>query len=176
MLILQPSTPSVRSNQPCLVANSTQILAFVDATFVNHLPLIGSIDVGLEVVLLDANRDGIEQVTEVLLCHSCVRRLQIFAASTPGTVQIGSARLDLSTIEAYSHQFQTWQRILTPDASILLWGEVAMGTAGMALMGRLSQLTGAVVAVTGQPNHAPESDCSGSGDAATWSKWMDLLD
>jgi hypothetical protein len=128
-----------------------QTLVFLDASLVNCLPL-NPIHPGVEVVLLDGNRDGVEQMTAVLLRYSSMRRVQIICSATPGTMQIGATQLNQFTLDRYRTQFQTWRQILLPNASILLWGDVAMGTNGMALMGRLSQLTGAIVAVSDYPN------------------------
>jgi hypothetical protein len=153
MLKIQPFKALIRYNRPPLfVLNKTiYTLVFVDAFLASHLPL-NHAHLDGEVVLLDANRDGVEQMTEVLLRYSSVQRLQIACSSSPGAIQIGSAQLNQFTLDRYRTQFQTWRQILMPNASILLWGDVAMGTNGMALMGRLSQLTGAIVAVSDYPN------------------------
>jgi hypothetical protein len=158
MLKIQPFKALIKYNQPSsLVLNKTiHTLVFVDASLASHLPL-NHAHLDGEVVLLDANRDGVEQITEVLLRYSSVQRLQIACSSSPGAIQIGSAQLNQSTLDRYREQLQTWQRILTPNASILLWGNVGMGINGMAFTGRLSQLTGAIVAVSGELSRSLEA-------------------
>ena len=135
-----------------------QALVVVDPAVKDLAIVMHGLDDATELLVLDAAADGIEQIGAKLRAYSTLATLHIFAPSCPGVIKLGKICLDRATLEAYRTQIEAWRQALSPRASILLHGQnIAMGTAGMALVGRLSQLTGAVVAPLNLPRAASHS-------------------
>lgn len=101
-----------------------------------------------QVIILDADRDGVEQVTEALQTHVGVACLHVICAGNEGSLQLGSTRLNAENLDAYGWQLQHWAELLGANAEILLYGShVALGTRGRALLQQIGLLTGANVKV-----------------------------
>lgn len=101
-----------------------------------------------QVVLLDADRDGVEQITEALQARSAVTCLHIICHSQEGSLQLGSTRLNTDNLDAYGWQLQQWAESLGTNAEILLYNSnVAMGDRGRALIKQIGLLTGVKVKV-----------------------------
>lgn len=100
----------------------------------------------LDACCLDASFKAVEQITTNLLNHHQIERIHILAQGRPGGVKLGSSWLSQTGLEAHSESLRLWQTALTAEAQIMLHcPNVAMGTEGMGFLGRLSQLTGAIV-------------------------------
>lgn len=127
-----------------------QTIAFIDAAVADHQSLALSAMPGVEVVLLDANQDGIAQITAALSGRSNLDSIQILSHGSAGKVQLGSTELDASTIASYQDQLQQWRSALADDADILLYGcnVAAAFPIQNSLIDRLSQFTGADVAAS----------------------------
>ena len=88
---------------------------------------------------------------------------QVRLPGNPGKVQLGSVWLDQETLNRYAGMLQNWRQALMPNAKILLYGNmIVMGTEGMAFMGRLSQLTGALVETWDTPQKSTSPNPSGA--------------
>ncbi|NJO77984.1 MAG: DUF4347 domain-containing protein [Cyanobacteria bacterium RM1_2_2] len=125
---------------------TAKVLTVVDPTVPNYVALVRKADAA-EVLVLEPEGNGIEQVTDRLTSRSAnLEKLQMIVHGQPGKVQLGAVCLDQETLNRYANVLQSWRQALMPDAKILLYGNtIVMGTEGMAFMGRLSQLTGALV-------------------------------
>lgn len=104
---------------------------------------------GLEVVLLDDNRNGIAQITQALKGRLGLSSLHIVAHGEAGKLWLGAGFVDSNTLEQYKTDLQFWAIAFAPDADILLYGcNVAAGETGRQFVRFLSQLTGADVAAS----------------------------
>jgi len=116
--------------------------------------LIAGVTPGTEVVVLDANRDAIDQITQILGDRSNIDSIHIVSHGAPGSLQLGDVRVSLDDIEGDRHSLQKWFSQRTDSKSknrpnILLYGCcVAAGQTGKAFVKRLSELTGARVAAS----------------------------
>lgn len=101
---------------------------------------------GTQVVILDAARDGVEQITEALQTHAGVNCIHVICDGSDGCLQLGSTYLNTSNLDAYGWQLQHWAELLGANAEILLYGS-QMGTddRSRALMRQIGLLTGATV-------------------------------
>lgn len=126
---------------------TARMLIVVDPTVPDYLALVRGEDRAAEVLVLEPSGNGIEQISDRLTERSVnLEKLQMIVHGNPGRVQLGSVWLDQETLNRYANTLQGWRQALMPDAKILLYGNtIVMGTEGMAFMGRLSQLTGALV-------------------------------
>ena len=96
-------------------------IVFIDPTVSDYQTLINGIKPDTEVVLLDPNRDGVEQITDALT-GEIYSAVHIISHGSPGSIQIGSSHLGYDNITNYAGALQQWQKSLTPDADILLYG------------------------------------------------------
>ncbi|WP_099070686.1 DUF4347 domain-containing protein [Nostoc linckia] len=124
-------------------------LVFIDSQLENYQNLVLGVLPNLTVVVLDANQDGIEQISQVLALHQQVSSLHIVSHGAPGRLYLGNSQLSYETLHRYSWQLMGWANALTADAQLLVYGcEVAQTQQGMAFVQRLSELTGAAVAAS----------------------------
>ncbi len=78
-------------------ANTTEIV-FVDSSVDDLDQLVSQIGSGLEIVVLDANRDGVEQIAEYLSGRSDVDAIHIISHGRPGALDLGNATLNTASI------------------------------------------------------------------------------
>ncbi len=130
----------------------TKAIAFIDAAVPDPQTLIDGVIPETEVIQLDSNRNGLEQIAEALQGEK-FSIIHIIAHGQPGCAQLGNVELSWENLSDragnYAAAVQGWARSLTPNAEILLYGcNVAKGNIGKAFVQRLSQLTGASVAAS----------------------------
>lgn len=125
-----------------------QQIVFIDSAVPDCESLIGGVQPGVEVIILDSGRDGVEQIGEILSHRSDIAALHIVSHGSPGALQLGNAALNSANLA----ETQKWANALTPDADILIYGcEVAAG--GVTgeptdFIERLAEYTGADVAAS----------------------------
>ncbi|WP_157135582.1 DUF4347 domain-containing protein, partial [Kamptonema sp. PCC 6506] len=127
----------------------TKDIVFIDSRVDDYQTLAAGVKLGTKVFILDAMRDGIEQITRILADYSLVDSLQIVAHGSESKVELGSVELNISNLEIYSKQLQQWGNALANRGDILLVScNVATGNLGVAFVRKLSELTGAEVAAS----------------------------
>ncbi|WP_071516815.1 DUF4347 domain-containing protein [Geitlerinema sp. PCC 9228] len=154
-----PSQPlgSVSSLQATTNTNC-QALAFIDPAVKYSQSLIAcGLLPGIKSVLLDSDRDGIQQISEVLKSYSQLQAIHIIAHGSPGCVYLGNSVLNEKTLPHYRAYLQSWQTALTENADILLYGcRVADTTNQISFLQDLADLTKANIAastsITGDAN------------------------
>jgi Domain of unknown function (DUF4347)/Bacterial Ig-like domain/Beta-propeller repeat len=132
-------------------------IAFIDPTVPDYQTLINGIKPDTEVVVLDPNSDGVQQITDALT-GEIYSAVHIISHGSPGSIQIGSSHLGEDNITDYAGALQQWQKSLTPDADILLYGcNVAAisepplnkgGQGGISFLQHLAELTSADIAAS----------------------------
>ncbi|WP_242728670.1 DUF4347 domain-containing protein [Microcoleus vaginatus] len=133
---------------------SVRSIAFIDTQVEDYQSLIAGVTPGTEVVVLDGNRDAIDQITEILGDRSNIDSIHIVSHGAPGSLQLGDVRFSLDDIECDRQDLQQWfspvpYSISDTRPNILLYGCcVAAGETGKAFVKRLSELTGARVAAS----------------------------
>ncbi|NJM47182.1 MAG: DUF4347 domain-containing protein [Alkalinema sp. RU_4_3] len=141
------------SNQPPLLLQNMpqqgKSVLFIDSSVASAEQLAaGAVD-GTSTYLLDASRDEIAQITDVLSGLNNVGSVQIVSHGKSGGLQLGSSWLDLQTLPSYVDQLKSWGQALTAGADILLYGcNVGEGAVGQAFVNLLAETTGADVAAS----------------------------
>ena len=150
-----------------LSINSTQEIIFIDRGVEDYQSLVNGVKPGIEIVVLDSNRDGIEQITEVLT-QNPFARVHIVSHGSPGCLYLGNSELNLDNLDNYAQQLKTWflyHQEAEPQAigshalrgnqniplspSLLLYGcNVATGDAGEEFIDKLHRLTAANIAAS----------------------------
>ena len=127
-------------------------LVFIDTSLDNYQSLIAENDFA-NVVLLDPNQDGIEQITQVLIDYQQnyqqFNSIQIFSHGNSGSLQLGSTNLNSSNLHSYRSELVSWSNSLKENGDILLFGcNLGAEATGLNLIDGLSQLTNADVAAS----------------------------
>ncbi len=103
----------------------------------------------IEIIVLDAARDGLEQISELLQQRNSLDALHIISHGDAGQLQLGNTRLDEAALASRASQFEAWANAFSSEADILLYGcDVAEGDAGQRFVHAFSRLTGADVAAS----------------------------
>ena len=125
-------------------------LVFIDPRVEAYQSLAAGVLPDTEVIILGADQDGVEQISQVLRTRTGnVNSLHIVSHGAPGCVYLGSTELSQQSLNRYAEQLMDWAEALTTDAQVLLYGcEVARTDAGKAFVQRLSELTGANMAAS----------------------------
>jgi len=101
---------------------SGSAIAFIDTQVENYQSLTAGVTPGTEVVVLDGNKDAIDQITDILALRSNIDSIHIISHGAPGSLQLGDVRFSLDNLEAYSEQLQQWRSALNLGADILIYG------------------------------------------------------
>jgi|GEM_PF-2749635 len=124
-----------------------QEIAIVDESLLAQLPqkeLQGS-----QVFLIHSHSDPIAQLDTVLAGLSDISVLRIIGHGEAGALWLGGQRINAQSLSDRSAEIKSWNRALTNDADLLLYGcSVAAGPAGLNFVQNLAKLTGADVAAS----------------------------
>ncbi len=103
----------------------------------------------IEVVVLDSQRDGIEQISSILQQYDNLDALHIIAHGSDGSIQIGSGTLDSDTLQENRLDISLWANSFSKSGDILIYGcNLAESESGKTLINDLSDLTLADVAAS----------------------------
>jgi hypothetical protein len=147
--------PSETGRAPAEQIRSRHEIVFVDTRVDNYEQLLddfrsqSSDERRIEVRILDAAHDGIEQITQALAGFSGLDTVHLVSHGADGAVQLGSTWLDRDALQAMADSIVRWRASLSGQADLLLYGcELAASHAGVAFIEQLSLLTGADVAAS----------------------------
>jgi uncharacterized delta-60 repeat protein len=135
-------------------------LVVIDSGVDHSSILAAGVIADAEVIILDAENDGIEQITAALQRYSQLTYLHLICHGEPNTLFLGNTQLNLNTCYPYADQLGSWFSNSTTDAALLLYG-CNVATAGTALLQRLHELTGATLYASTTP----------TGNAALGGNW-----
>ncbi|MEG4317899.1 MULTISPECIES: DUF4347 domain-containing protein, partial [unclassified Microcoleus] len=97
-------------------------IVFIDAAVTDYQTLLDGVKFGVEAIIIDADRDGVEQISEVLANRTNIDSIHLVSHGEPGSLQLGKTRLSIDNLEDYGKQLQQWRRALTVGADILIYG------------------------------------------------------
>jgi RNA 3'-terminal phosphate cyclase len=127
---------------------SSSALVIISDRVANYPALITGLLPGVEAIVLDSQRDGIEQITQALATQPYTH-LYILAHGRPGHLEIGDRPLNLDTLEEYAPALSQW---FSSPAALSIYGcNVAAGDAGSEFLEKLHRITGAAIAASPQP-------------------------
>ncbi|MCS7468412.1 DUF4347 domain-containing protein [Stieleria sp. ICT_E10.1] len=129
-------------------------LVFVDAGVQDYQSLIADLRSGnehadLEIYLLDARRDGVRQIGEILHGYADVDAIHVLSHGNDGKLRLGNTVLDDRNLAGYAGEFAGWAAFLNDQADVMLYGcELAETVDGRTMLEALAELTGADVAAS----------------------------
>ncbi|MEM7553193.1 MAG: DUF4347 domain-containing protein, partial [Cyanobacteria bacterium P01_A01_bin.84] len=125
-------------------------IVFLDTAIYDYQTLLSGIKAGIEVVILDNTKDGVEQITQTLLKHS-FDSVHIVSHGSPGCLYLGNSQLNLTNLHFYAAQLQNWFSHLSVSNSpkLLIYGcNVAVGDAGTEFIERVHEATRVTIAAS----------------------------
>ena len=154
-LVEPGSLPAIASMQVAPILR-THELVFVDTATPEYQSLVEDMrasarDGGrnLEVVLIEAERDGVRKITDTLAQKSGLDAIHIISHARDGAVQLGSTQLDFETLTRRAASIKKWGDALAESGDLLFYGcDLAATQDGKSLVDALARLTGADVAAS----------------------------
>lgn len=127
-------------------------LLFIDEHVTDTDRLVSHVRPGVQVIRLRAGQGGIAQMTQYITRYSRLRAVHIVSHGAPGAVMLGGQRIDAEALQGNSRLLAQWRTALAQHADILVYGcEVGAGSKGERFLHRFAALTGADVALSGNP-------------------------
>ncbi|MEG4555730.1 DUF4347 domain-containing protein, partial [Microcoleus sp. F6_C1] len=128
-------------------------IVFVDSAVEDWLSLAVGVKAGMEVILVDRTRDGIEQIAEALQSRKGIESVHIISHGESGSLQLGQTILNSDNLATYRDSLKQWFSSSVSSIKnrfeILLYGcNVAAGKKGEAFVQKLSKLTKANIAAS----------------------------
>ena len=103
----------------------------------------------IHVVVLDAHRDGIEQINEALESHNKLDAVHIVSHGDDGQLQLGATQLNKTTLHDRKAEISGWKDSFTRGGDLMIYGCKHPETSdGKSLVDSLSQLTATDVAAS----------------------------
>ncbi|MFW5451642.1 MAG: DUF4347 domain-containing protein, partial [Methylophagaceae bacterium] len=126
-----------------------QELVFIDTDVENYQQLLNDIlaqdtdtDRNIEVIVLDNQRNGIEQISESLANYQNLDAVHLISHGSDGNVDIGNSLLNTDTLNQNLAQISAWGDAFTDEGDILIYGcDLAETEVGESLINDLSTLT-----------------------------------
>jgi len=103
----------------------------------------------IEVVVLDGNRDGLSQVSEILANFQNLDAVHLISHGDDGQIRLGNSVIDEATLTDNLEIVSQWGAAFTTDGEFLIYGcNLAASEAGQSMVNTLSALTAADVAAS----------------------------
>ncbi|MDA3875017.1 MAG: DUF4347 domain-containing protein, partial [Kiritimatiellae bacterium] len=129
-------------------AQSKEIL-FLDAGVSDSEFLREGIRSGVDVVMLEAGHDGLEQMAEALRGRHNLSAVHVVSHAKPGQLLLGGRAISLQEVEEASEVLRHLGEAFAADGDLMLYGcSLAEGKNGVAFLEALSRATGADVAAS----------------------------
>ena len=125
-------------------------IVFVDASVKNHETLLGSVPDNAEIYMIEANKSGLQQITNILQNQrDNIAAIHILSHGQNGAVQLGDTLYNNHNISSFESQLVLWRDNLTSEADILFYGcNIGANSDGLQMLSKLSSYTGADIAAS----------------------------
>lgn len=135
--------------------NSRHELVFVDSNVPGLQQLLDDLlaerddDRQIEVLILNSEQDGIEQISQTLVNYRDLSAIHFVSHGSDGQVQLANSLLSINELDTYSSAIKDWGNALGEEADLLFYGcNLASTQDGLSLIDAISTLTGADVAAS----------------------------
>ncbi|MDJ0779659.1 MAG: DUF4347 domain-containing protein, partial [Gammaproteobacteria bacterium] len=123
-------------------------IAFVDASVDNYEQIVDDLRANgddsrhIEVVVLDSDKDGIEEISEFLSGRDDLNAVHIISHGDDGSLQLGNSTLNATTLQDNNLKVALWANSFAETGDILIYGcNLAETEAGQGLISEISSLT-----------------------------------
>ncbi|MFZ6045561.1 DUF4347 domain-containing protein [Pseudomonas sp. CR3202] len=152
---VQPSATDTQAASDSLAAtpagtsDNRQEVVFVDSQVKDYQQLVGGLKPGTEVVVLDASKDGLQQMADYLDGRSGIDAIHILSHGDVGKVQLGNDWLEDGDLASRNELLDAIGQSLDSGGDILLYGcRVGADGEGQGFIDGLAAATGADVAAS----------------------------
>jgi large repetitive protein len=131
-------------------ASSSNDFIFIDTNVTGYQTLASEWTGRGTIVLIDGNRDGIEQMNAALAGASNIGAIHIVSHGADGMFWLGTTRITADAVNGdLRSSFAAIGSALSPDGDLLIYGcDTGAGDAGQSLLDSLARTTGADVAAS----------------------------
>jgi uncharacterized delta-60 repeat protein len=136
------------STDAAAAEQQSQEIVFVDAGVDNYQQLVDDLQNNadssrnIEVVVLDRDKDGIEEISEFLSSRDDLDAVHIISHGDDGSIQLGNTELNADTLQQYNLKIALWANSFAETGDILIYGcNLAETEAGQSLIDDISSLT-----------------------------------
>ncbi|TRO24205.1 DUF4347 domain-containing protein, partial [Ectopseudomonas mendocina] len=144
-------------------SDQRQEVVFIDASVKDKQQLLDSLVAGTEVVILDADRDGLAQMAEYLDGRSGIDAIHFISHGGEASLQVGSTRLGLDNMASAQSQLSAIGSSLAENGDFLIYGcDTSKGEDGAVFVEQLANFTGADIAASND----------WTGDASKGGDWV----
>ena len=120
----------------------------------------------VDVIVRDAERDGIEQISEILTQYDNLDAFHIVSHGSNGSVQLGNTSLTGDNLDTHASELTSWSDALRLDADLLFYGcDLAGDASGKAFVESIATPPGAGRAARGDATAAAPPGGGASGGA-----------
>ncbi|MDJ0785080.1 MAG: DUF4347 domain-containing protein, partial [Desulfosarcinaceae bacterium] len=144
------SAPQVQSS-----AVASREVVFVDTGIDDYARLVQDVLASaddtrnMDVILLNADGDGIDQVSQALASRQDLAAIHFLTHGDAEGIALGSTRLNGESVQAHAADIAGWKAALAPQGDILFYGcELASGEEGRTLLTKIGALSDADVAAS----------------------------
>ena len=131
-----------------LAVESTNIVV-IDSAVEGYESLFADVPEGSEVFILDSDKDGLKQISDILASFENVDSLHILSHGSEGELALGSTVINSENLDEYNSLLESWKESLSEDADILLYGcDVSGDDAGISFVHDFAEVTGADIAAS----------------------------
>lgn len=124
-------------------------IIFINSNVADYQRLIPQLPSDSEIVVLNADQDGVSQILAALRGQMDLDAMDIISHGMPGTLTLGSGELNSANVADYAEQLAQIGRHLGHNGDILLYGcEVAQGKTGQVFVEQLARFSGVNVAAS----------------------------
>ena len=130
-------------------------IAFVDTGAEDYELLVSDLltnqsdDKHIEVILLDSNRNGIEQITETLANYKNIDAVHLISHGSEGQINLGNVVLNSEFLVQNTTEISQWKEAFTDDGDLLIYGcNLAATDQGQNLVNSISTITNTDVAAS----------------------------
>ncbi|MBR7748250.1 DUF4347 domain-containing protein, partial [Undibacterium baiyunense] len=139
---------NITSNEILANTPSSPSVIFVDSRVKDSAALLKNIPNGTEVIILNHNTDGLQQIANYLSGKQ-VASIQLVAHGFESQLWLGSSFLDNATLSNFKDSLAKIGEALTPDGDILIYScDLAAGEDGLEFVNDLANFTGADIAAS----------------------------
>ncbi|MDY7004439.1 MAG: DUF4347 domain-containing protein [Cyanobacteriota bacterium] len=143
----QDSTTEISNSTEVLLANARE-LVIIDADVDDYQQLLQGIKPDIFWVVLDRDRDGVQQITQILRHYRGIETLHILSHGSPGCLHLGNTQLSLGALSKYTEELQEWF-MEVPSPNLFIYGcRVAAGNTGTEFLTKVRGLTKANIAAS----------------------------
>lgn len=130
-------------------AASPTDLVIVDAGVDDLATLVDAIPAGAEIVMIDADQNGIEQITGILASHQNLRSVHLLCHGSEGMLALGNQSITEDDLVHHQASIATWRQSMTQGGDLLIYGcDVAGNADGVRFVNRLASIAGVDVAAS----------------------------